>query len=144
MSRASARLSWAACAIAGLGAIACDSKARDEAHAMQMVIDRYREGTLDERPGRAASVVGQPCTQPDTCATKEACLRAITPFVEGLELRAKAKREASQLADGGGDIAAYQALDGVLARASDKVAEAEKNRQPCERALDAMKRTYRY
>lgn len=123
---------------------ACDNKAKNEARILASTIDRYRDGSLEERPERAQRVAGLACSHPVTCATKEACLRTIVPFIEGLELRAKAKSDSAKLVDGGGDIADFQALDNVLARASERVATAEAMRQGCEQALEEQKKTFGY
>jgi len=123
---------------------ACDHRERDEARTLALVIDRYRAGTLDERPARAAQVVGAACTHPLVCETKAACLKSIEPLLEGLALKERAKREVAMLADGSGDLAKLEAIDKTLAQASERVGEAERMRDGCDRALEKQKRTFGY
>jgi hypothetical protein len=73
-----------------VGCPASDGKERSEAAALSRAIDTVRNTDNAQKAGALQTLRAQPCTFPDICAVRSACIAAYELHVRGVEAAAKA------------------------------------------------------
>ena len=124
-----------------LVASACSNPARRQAAALSDAIDRYRRAENPGKAERAGAVVAVACTDAEVCATKQACMAAISSTVRALQLKDEvtarlADLESKRLAPDAPDAVA---LPGKLDDAERLLKEGHDKMGDCEVALTALR-----
>jgi hypothetical protein len=122
-------------------AIGCAGPGKREAAGLAEAVDRYRRAENAGKAGQAEAVVSFACTDAEVCATKQACLAAISPTVRALGLKDEV---AARLSDIEGkrvaaDSAEAQGLPQKLDEAERLLREGHAKMGACESSLAALR-----
>ena len=82
--------------VASLG---CDG-GKTEASAVVGAIDRYRAAENAEKTSFYEALARVPCSDPDACSAKAACVKVAEPTARGLQLQREVAADVSRLARG--------------------------------------------
>jgi hypothetical protein len=115
-----------------LVALACTQPAKQEAKTLVFAVDHYRQADNAEKPELADALEAVRCTDPEVCATKEACLAVARPTARALRLQREVARGVAEMQDG-----ALSPYDPRARSFPEKIEESEKLLAEGQAALEA-------
>lgn len=90
------RTAWATVTTLALASLATgcsrDDKLKSEAAVLQRAVERYRQADNLLRPAAADALAETPCSVPEICAAKDACVAAAGPTAQALRLKQEVER----------------------------------------------------
>jgi len=78
-------------------ATGCSNPAKGEAATLVANVDRFRRAENADKPSLLPAIESSPCTDPDVCAAKQACLAHAKPTADGLALKNEVQRGLADL-----------------------------------------------
>jgi len=86
-------------ALAVCGGVGC-STTRQEARSVIEAVDRFRKAENVQKPELADALAKVPCSDPEVCATKDACVKSATATARGLRLQREVEDGLAQVKAG--------------------------------------------
>jgi hypothetical protein len=125
--------------------IGCDGPARRESEQLLTAVERFRRADNASKPGVVVAIRSSPCSAPEVCAAREACLSAAEATGNALALKSEVEQGLAALEKGAlaKDSPEAQALPGKLDVAEALLKQGHEGLGPCEERLDALRRRYR-
>jgi hypothetical protein len=139
MTRTAALLVFCACALS----VGCASGKRESA-SLVAAVDRYRTAEMGAKGPLAGAIEAVPCSVPEVCAAKEACVASARPTADGAAL--KAQVEAALDALHAGRITQEEAASRGLAKKLDEASrlldEGHAKLSVCDARITALRLEY--
>jgi hypothetical protein len=125
------------------GTSACTSTKRESA-SLVTAVDRYRKAAMSAKAPLADALDAVPCTAPEVCAAKEACVGSSRPTVKGVALKAEVETALAALHGGKltQDEAASLGLAQKLDQATQLLEEGQVRLSVCEARITALRLEY--
>jgi hypothetical protein len=129
------RISFALAAALSLSA--CRPSGKVEAASLDDAVDRYRRAEGVQKVSESEAVAGLPCTSPEVCDAKKACLGAMNATTRALGLKDEVARTVGDLQEKRLplDASAVQDLPGKLDEATQLLQEGRTKMADCEKQL---------
>ena len=123
---------------------ACHGSGKGEAASLDDAVDRYRRAEGAEQLSKMQAVTDLPCTIPEVCEAKAACLAAMAPTTRALALRDEVARMLGDLQENRLplDAAAAQELPGKLDEATRLLQEGRTKMAECDKKLADLELHY--
>ncbi len=127
--------------LAPLGA--CTEPARGEAASVLAAVDRFRHAEYAAKPALLGPLKETPCTDPEVCAAKEACVAHAEPLVQAITMKAEVQRRMDEDA-GRLDDVARAALVAKLDEASRLLDTGRAAQAACDQRTIALRMKHRF
>jgi len=130
---------------AGATLVACESSERRDAESVLAAIGRFRTADNAAIPAAVDALKATPCTAPDACRTRDACLAAGEPTAKALRLKAEVERGLDALEKGtlAKDSPEAQDMPRKLEEAEELLNEGRAALAECDEQVRALKRKHR-
>jgi hypothetical protein len=126
-----------ACCVVGLAAASCADRGAAEARAVAQAISAFEQAAPGDRAAALEALKTSTCSEPPTCAWRDACVGYGAAFVRARELMDKARALGPE-ADGGNGAATESERAIILAGAQDALQVAEQAEPACHEALERL------
>jgi hypothetical protein len=116
---------------------ACRPSGKVEAASLDDAVDRYRRAEGTQKVSESEAVAALPCTSPEVCDAKKACLGAMDATTRALALKDEVARTVGDLQEKrlALDASAVQDLPGKLDEATRLLQEGRTKMTDCEKQL---------
>lgn len=124
---------------------ACDSGERREAEQLVAAVDRYRRADNPGKPAAVDALRAVPCSAPDVCRARDACLASADATARALRLKSEVEQGLAAIERDAmpKDTPEAQALPAKLDEAEALLKEGFERLGPCDEQLMALKRRLR-
>src|SRR5215475_4932168 len=78
----------------------CEAQERREAASVVAAVQRFRSADLPSTPAMLEALRGTPCTVPDVCAARSACLEAGEATARAMNLKAEVEKGLTAVENG--------------------------------------------
>ena len=129
-----------------LGLIACESADRAEAQRVVAAVDRFRQAQNPDKPAAADALRAVPCSAPDVCRTRDACLATADTWGRAIRLKSEVEKGLDALEKGtlSKDSPEAKALPKKLDEAEALLKQGHDALQGCDDQVMALKRKHRF
>jgi hypothetical protein len=132
--------------VLALGAAGCDNAEKREAERLVETVTMFRRADNNAKPGAVENLRAVPCTAPDVCRARDACLASAEATAKALRLKNEveqglAKVEKGELAK---DSPEAKALPKKLDEAETLLKEGHDGLTGCDDQIQALKRKHRF
>ncbi len=124
---------------------ACDGAERRDAETVVGAVVRFRSADNASTPAMVDALKATPCTAPDVCHAKEACVAPAEATAKALRLKAEVERAISALEKGtlAKESSEANELPNKLAEAEALLKQGQGGLAACDEAVQALKRKHR-
>lgn len=131
--------------LAAAALVACDHDARQEAAQLVEAVDRFRKADNPGKPATLATLRAVPCSAPDVCRARDACLASAEATSKALRLKSEVEQGLAAVESGAlaRESDAARALPGKLDEAESLLKEGFGALPACDDQIMAIKRRHR-